>query len=349
MAVCKKFFLASRQYEESKVVFVDNDGDRITTVTLDCGRLYSDGNNRENQCGIETAEDEVTGPRLIRLPPVLQVWCGDVRWFAKTTRGLYGWGCNDDGRLGVGYDDVYRVRQPHRVPIDGDVLDVSLLPGTSFFRTDSGWFGCGDNLYGQLGLGHTDEVTAPTLIPGSEGVTRWRGGYFCTFGFSEDGHALACGENDDGQCGVGPTDDEVTTLTPVALSIPVDDVMIVDDVTIIRSGTTLFGCGCNLNRQISSNETPQFTTPTPLDLPGPVVKAVIFPVTVFVQLTDGAWVGRGIYLEETFIPVPEADLIDGPDDDPLLPGWTPVNDEVSGKLNALEPDFNVMILPEPNA
>ncbi len=47
VAECKKFYLASREYEESKVVFVDKHHDEITTITLDCGRLCSEGFNRE--------------------------------------------------------------------------------------------------------------------------------------------------------------------------------------------------------------------------------------------------------------------------------------------------------------
>ncbi len=300
----------------------------------------------------------MTGPRLIRLPPVLQVWHYTGRWFANTTRGLYAWGWNVCGRLGVGDDE--NVMQPRRVQIDGDVLDVSLLPVVSFFRTASGWFGWGANHFGQLGLGHTDEeVATPTLIPGSERVTRWAGGEVNTFGFSKNG-LLACGDNDKGQCGVGSTDGKITTLTPVALPddvkgrvdrmvyrggssffiagrrcfaagpnwdgqlgigsnettistpaelpVPVDDILCCFSVTVIRSGDALLACGNNEYRQISADNAPQFNTPTPIDLPGPVVKTIANSLNVFLQLTNGAWVGRGEYdrLSAMFLPEPIA-------------------------------------------
>ncbi len=107
VAVCKKFYLANRQYERCKEVFVH----RNTTVTLDCGRLYADGNNIYGQCGIGFEQWKVTGPRLICLPPVLRVWCGYGRWFAKTTRGLYAWGSND-GELGLGKGECYTAPSP---------------------------------------------------------------------------------------------------------------------------------------------------------------------------------------------------------------------------------------------
>ncbi len=46
----------------------------------------------------------MTGPRLIRLPPVLDVWFGEGAWFANTTRGLYSWGLNSSYVLGIGED-----------------------------------------------------------------------------------------------------------------------------------------------------------------------------------------------------------------------------------------------------
>ncbi len=113
--------------------------------------------------------------------------------------------------------------------------------------------------------------------------------------------------------------------------------------TIIRSGNTLLACGDNGCRQISNDRQQQFTTPTPLDLPGPVVKIVYSWNCILVQLTDGAWVGQGKYRRDIFIPVPKADLIDGD----FLPGWSPVNGVYAKELNAQKTVDDVMILPEP--
>ncbi len=283
--------------------------------------------------------------------------------------------------------------------IDGDVLGVSLLPSVSFFRTDAGWLGCGANICGQLGLGHTENVHPPTPIPGSEGVTRWGGNDWTTFGFSDDG-LLACGRNNYGQCGVGSTERHIATLTPVALPddvkgrvdrvvcdgnressffiagrrcfaagknedgelglrsdeepistptelpVPVDDVITNNGVTVIRSGDTLLACGSNLHRQIADNNRRKVTTPTPLDLPGPVVKVIVVRYRFFIQLTDGAWVGQGWYDRDHFILVPKADLIFRFICS-VLPWWTPAIDDFAEKLNAQEAAFNVMFLPVP--
>ncbi len=125
--------------------------------------------------------------------------------------------------------------------------------------------------------------------------------------------------------------------------MPVDDITSYKGVTIIRSGDTLLACGNNQCRQtnISADNTPKFTTPTPLDLPGPVVKVVVDWNRTFIQLTDGAWVGRGRYDSDYFIPVPKADLIDRR----CVPGWTPVSDDHAEELNVQA--NRLMILPEP--
>ncbi len=64
---------------------------------------------------------------------------------------------------------------------------------------------------------------------------------------------------------------------------------------------------------------------------------------IYVQLTDGAWVGRGKYYSDCFTPVPQADLIEKD----FLTGWTPVTDDHAEVLNAMEAGNDVMFLPEP--
>ncbi len=171
--VCRKFYLANREYEESEVEFVAGTAPFTTIITLDCGRLYAEGSNRHGQCGVGLDDDVINGPRLIRLPPVLQVWFRDTTWFAKTTRGLYAWGMNMQGCLGIG-SDVRRVRSPAWVAIGEPCVDVAVISqrGVSFIQTARGWYGSGNNQRNVLAVGHGGPVTAFTFLPGSERVTR---------------------------------------------------------------------------------------------------------------------------------------------------------------------------------
>ncbi len=390
---CKKFYLAHREYEENKVVFVDGAADNCTSVTLDCGRLYSEGFNLSGECGIGSTEMNVPGPRLVRIPPVLQVWFSYYRWVAKTTRGLFAWGDNG-GVMGLDKGpDEECVRQPRKVPIDDDVLDVHLGPLSTFIKTDAGWLGCGMNSLGQLGLGHTDKVPTFVPVPVRERVTRWTGDEYLTFAWTDCGF-MSCGKNI-GQFGKNHADpydgtNSVTTLTPVALPddvkgrvdrvvsgpsfvfilsgrrcfgcglnttgqlglgsdstfigtptelpVAVDDLFIRFGVTVIRSGDTLLVCGENWGGLISTDEIEMLATPTPLDLPGSVVKVIVGWCSIFVQLTDGAWVGRGAYDDRTFIAT-GADAVNG-----NLRGWTPIKDEYAVGLSNTPAGDGVMIL-----
>ncbi len=340
VAECKKLYLASREYEENKVVFVDMYCARSTTITLDCGRLYSEGDNEHGQCGIGSEEKKVTGPRLIRLPPVLQVWCGHHRWFAKTTRGLYTWGRSYLGRLGVG--GGVPVNRPRLVPIDGNVQDISLNAAASFIRTGSGWLACGENSNGQCGVGSTDRwvtTLTPVALPDdvNTGVDRVMCSPNITF-FIAGRRCFSCGVNRVGQLGIGS--DEHSICTPTELPVPVDDIMFRYDVTIIRSGDALLACGVNMSRLVSATDAHKIVTPIPLDLPGPVVKLVLDWGNLFVRLGGAGWVGRGVNDDVIFIPVPEADLIN----DRVLPGWTPVTDQFANSLDE-EADHAIILRP----
>ncbi len=385
-AICRKFLLAEEDGRCSVQTFV-NDG---TTMALDCGRLFSSGNNSFGQCGVVSEEDEVTGPRHVRLPPVLRLWCDTCGYLALSTRGMYAWGSNNRGRLGLG-DVGGHIVVPSRVPVPGDGINVNAMPTAVFIRTTSGWYGCGDNSRGQLGIGSTRAVTTPTPIPGSEGVTRWRTTGFVTFSFAVSG-LKATGGNRLGQCGVGREDVVISTLSPVTLPddfkgrvdriltnhdssfflsgrrcfgcgcneygelgvgsdtkevrtplevrVPVDDVMSWCGQTVIRSGGALFCCGDNSMTQIHSDGTDDITSPVPIDLPGPVVAVAVIGDNIFVQLKDGAWVGRGGAMVTVFETQASRHSDLG-----RLPGWT--KSSVFDRAFALEAGARVMTLPEP--
>ncbi len=263
-AICRKFLLAEEDGRCSVQTFV-NDG---TTMALDCGRLFSSGNNSFGQCGVVSEEDEVTGPRHVRLPPVLDVWCFCSGWLACTTSGLYGWGRNHHGRLGV-QSISSQLRFPHRV-YPGQVVDVRQFVAQTLFTSSSGWVGAGSNTHGQLGQGHNRVVPAPAPIPGTSCVTRWCVVGRVTFAWSDAG-LLACGANRFGQCGVGSTERYITTLTSVALPGEVkgrvDRVVGDGRSTFMLSGRRCFGCGDNTTRQLSLDG---HAYPTPTELPVPV-------------------------------------------------------------------------------
>ena len=72
------------------------------------------------------------------------------------TNKLYMWGNNDNGRL----CNLERQEQsvPYRVLTEQHVVDVFCGPRNTFVINDSNEvMACGDNSYGQLGVGRSEE------------------------------------------------------------------------------------------------------------------------------------------------------------------------------------------------
>ncbi len=166
--------------------------DRMTTLRVFNGFLFSSGSNLWSRCGIPEAEAHtlcLENPTRVRLPHVLAVWMGFNRVFVKTTRGLYAWGDDEYGQLGVGDadqddtseddgdgaggEDVGSNPMEHASEdpcfvFEEEVRNVAIGRRTSFFRTAMGWMAAGCNRHGELGLVTTmKQLGTPNLIPNS--------------------------------------------------------------------------------------------------------------------------------------------------------------------------------------
>jgi regulator of chromosome condensation len=80
----------------------------------------------------------------------------------------------------------------------------------SFWQTAVGLYGCGKNGYGELGVGHTDQISTPVKIPIFSKVIQIAGGLHHILFLDEAGIVWVTGRNSDGQCGI----DEEIILIP---------------------------------------------------------------------------------------------------------------------------------------
>jgi alpha-tubulin suppressor-like RCC1 family protein len=79
---------------------------------------------------------------------------------------LYAMGLNDRGQLGTG--DTRTYRSPIRIPQFGSSPIQKIATGRyhSIFLLENGEiYGCGSNSCGQLGMGTTDQLLVPTILP----------------------------------------------------------------------------------------------------------------------------------------------------------------------------------------
>ncbi len=276
VCLCRKFFMAEAELKRGEPV--RKTGYESVSRTPDSGiicggRLFAFCYARDNH-HLEVDKYQHSGSatavtRLIRIPPVLDAWIFCQCWFAQTTHGLYAFGDNDGGWLGLDSAED-EIIAPERVT-HRDVTDVYVGETAVYLKTVDEWLGFRMNVFGQLGLGYDDDdVISPTPIPGSHGVIRWRETMGTAFAWTADG-LMACGANDHGQCGVGSTD-EVTTLTPVALPDDVkgrvDRVLVSTHSSFFMSSRRCLVAGLNRHGELGLGAPDHYvTTPTELLIP----------------------------------------------------------------------------------
>jgi alpha-tubulin suppressor-like RCC1 family protein len=126
----------------------------------------------------------------------------------KTDGGLWAWGWNGTGQLGIGTSGSDSVQYtPVRVGSDNNW--ASIVTGSNHtvgVRTDSSLWAWGNNSLGALGLGDTENRNVPVRVgSANDWVFVAAGQYHQTLAIKTDGSLWACGPNGYGQLGVGTT------------------------------------------------------------------------------------------------------------------------------------------------
>uniref|UniRef100_A0A6B2KYG3 NAD(P)(+)--arginine ADP-ribosyltransferase n=1 Tax=Arcella intermedia TaxID=1963864 RepID=A0A6B2KYG3_9EUKA len=133
------------------------------SIALTSSGLYAWGCNQRGQLGLGHTENQ-SFPTAVKFPTevkITQIGCGSSHVLVATDRELYSWGENEFGQLGIG-------KQPdHRspVPIVGlkqkKVIQICCGYFHNFAITAKSVYCWGQNLYCQLGLGHSDDRNTP--------------------------------------------------------------------------------------------------------------------------------------------------------------------------------------------
>ncbi len=119
---------------------------------------------------------------------------------------LWAWGLNQHGQVGIGTTND--VEEPVQVGIDANWRTVSEGAGANHslaIRDDGTLWAWGDNRFGQLGLGHTNEVYEPLQVGTNAHWESVAAGLQHTVAIMTDGTLWAWGKNRFGQLGNGTT------------------------------------------------------------------------------------------------------------------------------------------------
>ncbi len=316
--------------------------------------LYAWGRNQQGQLGVGNQRVFITAPMRVLVDGVVDVRQQLEYTLFQTASGWYASGVNRNDQLGLGVDHLVEdyICSPTMMVGSGAVTRVQ----TSFNRESPMTFGwtrdgllvCGANDSGQCGVWDNSRVIrmgtinklTPVVLPDAVkanviDIVCIRCYTFFIIQTSGKNRCFVCGRNLHGVLGVGQVGE---VRTPTELPIPVDDIASASAVTVIRSGDTLYACGNNREKQLSSSETDEFTAPVPLDLPEgpPAVKVLIESDVLFVQLADGTWFGRGVH--DPYVFAPDTDTFEVGRHKECLRRWTAVNAESARVLSAIEPD-----------
>ena len=257
---------------------ISTDSRTFLYVTSD-GIAYGNGLNSYGQIGLGDKTNRVrpmpinyTLNYIYTLSNIKQVSCGHEHSAILTEDGfVYTCGKNNYGQLGTNEFLTNNVELNFMQIVRSDVKKVSCGINTLFILTNNGdVYACGQNNYGQLGLGDTTNRNVPTLIPNFSNIIDINtSSYYHTLFLTENEEVYACGLNNKGQLGIGNTTN-MNTPTEVTSAFAIKKIFagylcsfFIDD------AGDVYSCGDNSYGQLGLGDTTQKNVPDKVLLNNP--------------------------------------------------------------------------------
>ncbi|KAL1110115.1 hypothetical protein AAG570_008192 [Ranatra chinensis] len=175
------------------------------------GNAYTWGSTAFGCLGTGPSYPRIIGPTIIDMFPnigirVLSVSCGRTHTIVLTNNGVYAWGSNRYGQLGVG--NVIQSWFPRNIEFfeNSNIIHVSAGQYHSI-AIDSNYrvFTWGWGVHGQLGHGNVEDYNVPKIVDSlsNQEITWSCGGHAHTLFLDVNGNVWACGSSVFGQLGTG--------------------------------------------------------------------------------------------------------------------------------------------------
>ena len=241
-------------------------GTRHTCALLATGAVTCWGDNNVGQLGDNTTNDRHTPTPVTGLPSdVTAITAGTEHTCALLATGAVTcWGNNASGQLG----DNTTANQLTPTPVTGLSSGVTAISASRFHTCallTTGALNCwGDNTYGHLGDGTTDDRLTPTAVTGlSGGVTAITAETFHTCALLATGAVECWGYNEYGQLGDNTTANRLTPTAVTGLSSGVTAITAGRWHTCALLATGALTCwGDNTYGHLGDNTTTHRKTPT---------------------------------------------------------------------------------------
>lgn len=189
------------------------------------GVLKAFGDGAQGALGDDTTESSESGVTVDLTAGFKPVALGqaDQAGYAINSAGeVESWGYNYKGDLCLGATASHShiVRRPEKIVGLSGVIAAAGGAGHIVFLMANGTVEvCGDNNFGQLGLGSSvTHVATPTVVPGLDKVVQVSAGPDVSAALRSNGEVLTWGANEYGESGQGSSESHV--YTPTHLSLP---------------------------------------------------------------------------------------------------------------------------------
>ena len=241
-----------------------------TFILKNDGSVWSCGYNNYGQLGLNDNTNRTTFTQVTTNinNDVKQIACGYYHTFILKNDGSV-WSCGNNENEQLGLNDTTKRTSFTQVTtnINNDVKQIVCGSYHTFIlKNDGSVYSCGDNYYGQLGLGDYTDRSSFTQVTTNinNDVEQLACGYEHTFILKNDGSVWSCGRNYYGQLGLGNTTNQ-TTFTQVTTNINNDVKQIAcsdggNHTFILKNDGSVWSCGENGSGQLGLGHTSAFTS-----------------------------------------------------------------------------------------
>jgi alpha-tubulin suppressor-like RCC1 family protein len=180
-------------------------GSRFSAYRSGSGSIYTCGDNEYGQLAIGNNSDRNMWQQAYD-ENAQGVECGAYHIVMIFGNNIAVAGRNDDGQLGLGDTENRNNEEWILRVVHGLNMVACGQAHTLFLRDDGKVYACGNNSYGELGLGHNTDCSTPTLLSGllHPALAVYAGGHHSMF-LLDDGILHVCGRNNYGQLGLNDT------------------------------------------------------------------------------------------------------------------------------------------------